>query len=359
MSLNDTGNQSSNYASNLENILGQDAAKKLLRASLHSPVHAYMFIGPAGVGKKNAALAFAASLLCDNFGCGSCPHCADAMAGIHRDLVVIEREGSQISVDAARNVVALAQRSPSVAKRQVIILCDFHLAEEAAAALLKTIEEPPESTVFIVLTEEVTPHLITVASRCVQIQFNPVAEEIIEQMLVTRGVDTQLAHEIALFSRGSLARAHLLLEDESFLPRRQIWHDIPNRLKAEGSVIAGIVDGIAASLDVLVEHLVEEGKSELAALESSAGGLSAFNRQGIEERNKRKIRRVRTDELKSGFSELIHSYYQKIDTSYESGEVDIAWQRVQLLEEASLALNRNPNEELLLTSLLFELARIN
>ena len=353
---------SGNYAPVLDAVVGQEAAKKLLKTSLLSPVHAYMFLGPAGTGKKSAALAFAASLLCDDMGCGSCAHCDDALAELHRDLVVIEREGSQISVDMARSVTALAQRSPSIAKRQVIVLCDFHLAEEAATALLKTIEEPPEGTVFVILTEEITQHLVTVASRCMQVQFNPLADDLIERILAERGADAAQAHEIALFSRGSLARAYMLLEDGSFVTRRKIWHDIPDRIRAEGAVVAGIVDDILASLDSLSEQLLEDGKQELADAAASAketGGLSAAVRQKIEDGTKRKVRRVRTDELRAGFSELIHGYYQKIGSSYAGEDIPVAWQRIQRLEEASLALGRNPNEEILLTSLLFELAYVN
>ncbi len=345
----------------LDNIVGQDTAKSILINFVEAPVHAYMFVGPAGTGKRSAAVSFAASLLCDQGGCGVCAHCRDALREIHRDLVIVERDGPQISVDTAREVVRLAQRSPSVSKRQVIILCEFHLADEAASALLKTIEEPPPGTVFIILVDEIPSHLITIASRCVQVPFGLIDEKVIGEVLIGQGVDENLARQIASFSRGKLDRASLLLSDDSFTDRMKMWSDIADKLDVAGSTVAKTVDAIFATLESLTAKVISAHAAELAALDAAAkenGERSVSGRQKIEERHKREVRRIRTDEIRAGFAELIHSYYEKIDPDFNPQSVSIATRRIEAIEKASLALNRNPNEEILLTSLLFELANM-
>ncbi len=345
----------------LDNVLGQDAAKQLLGNFIASPVHAYMFIGPPGVGKRIAARSFAAALLCDQGGCGVCAHCHDAAREIHRDMVIVERDGPQISVEAAREVVRLAQRSPSIAKRQVIILCEFHLAEAAAAALLKTIEEPPGDTVFIILTEEITPPLVTVASRCVQVQFLPIGDHAIYQILLNEGVDEQLAKQVASFAGGNLDRAHLLAGDDNFVQRMKMWADIPNRLEMMGAHLAKILDEILGTLSALSEKVTDDYAAELALLEATAkasGDKTAFNRQKIEERHKRQLRRIRTDEIRAGLAEMIRSYYGKLNPNFDPELISKVSGCIGKIEDTSVALNRNPNEEILLTSLLFELAAV-
>src|SRR6202034_977028 len=101
-----------------------------------------------GSGKRVAARAFAAAIICPNGGCGICAACQGALAGGHPDVNVVERPGPAITVDEARAITAFAQRTPTAATHQVLILADFHLVDRAAPALLKTIEEPPPSTVF-------------------------------------------------------------------------------------------------------------------------------------------------------------------------------------------------------------------
>ena len=88
-------------------------------------------------------------------------------------MVVVERAGPFITVDQAHEITRMAARSPTEGRRKVLILVDFHLAEKAVPALLKTIEEPPASAVFIVLADHVPPELVTIASRCVRFDFPP------------------------------------------------------------------------------------------------------------------------------------------------------------------------------------------
>ena len=154
-------------------MVGQPRAVAALRAAARNPVHAYLFRGPAGSGAAAAARAFAAAVLCPDGGCGHCETCRRALAGTHPDLVSVERTGASLGVDEARRLVALAQRRPYEAARQVLVVHDVHLAIRAAPALLKTVEEPPGATVFVLLADDMPPELATVASRCVEVALPP------------------------------------------------------------------------------------------------------------------------------------------------------------------------------------------
>src|SRR5206468_8111446 len=93
-------------------VPAQDEAVGQLRAAARRPVHAYLLVGPPGTGKAAAARSFAASLLCPSGGDGSCETCARVVAGVHPDVVTVERAGAAISVDEAREIVRVAARSP-------------------------------------------------------------------------------------------------------------------------------------------------------------------------------------------------------------------------------------------------------
>ena len=134
-----------------ELVIGQGSTVETLRSAAQQPVHAYLFVGPPGGGKVRAALAFAASVLCPRGGCGECDICRRALNQTHPDLLNVEREGASISVDQAREIIRLALRSPVEGARKVLILNDFHLVTNAGPTLLKIIEEPPPSTIFLVL----------------------------------------------------------------------------------------------------------------------------------------------------------------------------------------------------------------
>ncbi len=130
-------------------VVGQPRAVERLTRAADQPVHAYLFVGPAGSTKKQAARAFAALLI----GGVDDPEARDArlaLAGMHPDIREIERSGPAISAEQAREIVRLSSLAPIESDRKVLILAEFHLLRpEGAALLLKTIEEPPPSTIFI------------------------------------------------------------------------------------------------------------------------------------------------------------------------------------------------------------------
>src|SRR5207237_9189193 len=176
-----------------DQLVGQERAVVQLEAAARAPVHAHLFVGPPGSGKRAAARAFAAALLCPDGGCGTCDVCTRVLAGLHPDVVLVERSGPYITVEQAREIVRLALRSPNEGRRKVLVLTDFHLVREAAPTLLKVIEEPPESTVFVVLADHVPVELETIASRCVRIDFRAIGRDDLVETLMAAGVHRRRA----------------------------------------------------------------------------------------------------------------------------------------------------------------------
>ncbi len=353
-------------------VVGQPAAVAQLVAAAGRPVHAYLLQGPPGSGKRSAAVAFAAALLCPSGGCGVCDTCRRVVAGVHPDVVVVERAGASLDVDAARSVVARAQRRPFEADRQVVVVPDVHLADRAAPALLKTLEEPPPSTVFILLAEDMPPSLATVASRCATIVFLPLSEGTVASWLATKGIGEERAQAVAMASGGRLDRARLLAEDRAFEERRQRWRSVPQRLDGTGAAAAQVAAGLLSVTDEALGPLREQHAAERADMEARAeatGANVATPRRQLEERHRREERRWRTDELRFGLAALAGVYRDRLLASVGAGDGEgspgsvaraaeerRAVRHVRAVEECSVALDRNAQEGLLMEALMVELS---
>ena len=339
-----------------DDVVGQDAAVAALQAAARSPVHAYLFLGPPGTGKRTAVRSFAAALLCADGGCGTCEVCTRVRHGVHPDVVVHEREGARMAIDDARELARLAARSPAEGGRKVIVIPEFHLAAPIAAALLKTIEEPPESTVFVGLVETLPAEFVTIASRCVRIEFGPVPEPVLADALVREGVDGDVAAAAAAAAEGRIDRARLLARDAGFGDRRAAWQSVPDRLDGTGHTVAELADELLASLDTMVEPLAARQAEELAELDerAKAYGERGLGRKEMLERHKREQRRLRTDELRFGLATLAGVYRDRL-LHVDSRRAATALAALEAVAEANDALVRNPNETLLLQALLLRI----
>ncbi|MGH9292012.1 MAG: hypothetical protein ACRDZ6_04425 [Acidimicrobiales bacterium] len=353
----------------LDRLSDQPRAERLLRASVSAPVHAYLFLGPPGTGRREAAVAFAAALVCPEGGCGTCPACTEALAGRHPDVVIVEREGASISVGRAREVTRLSLRAPRSARRQVLILVDFHLVTGAAPALLKTIEEPPDTTVLVLIADGVPAEFVTIASRCVRVDFEPLSEEAIAAVLVREGADKAHSDAVAGVARGRLDRARLLLADAGFADRLKAWREVPTRLDGTGATVAQIAASLLEGASEPVEVLKARQADELASLAAEADAFGERQIPGhlaIEERHHREQRRVRTDELRAGLAMLAAAYHARLVAAAGSAPahatgpagrpaISVPLRAVELVGKAAEGLVRNPNELLLLESLLLRL----
>ncbi|MFQ5520086.1 MAG: DNA polymerase III subunit delta', partial [Candidatus Methylomirabilia bacterium] len=171
-----------------EAIRGHSAVSGLLRSAIDSDrvAHAYAFVGPPGIGKKLTAKAFAQALLCSSHqstssggrsspgGCGLCPACRRVEAGAHPDCHLIVPDGQQIKIEQVRELARLASLRPYEGRLKVFIVDDAErMSLVTANALLKTLEEPPDRTVIILVLSRARALPATVLSRCQVVRFTP------------------------------------------------------------------------------------------------------------------------------------------------------------------------------------------
>jgi DNA polymerase III subunit delta' len=351
-----------------DSVVGQRDIIEQLRAAATKPVHAYLLVGPAGLQQRDIVRGFAAALLCPDGGCGICDTCRRVRTGVHPDLVEVERAGANLAVDDARRVVRMAYRRPREADRQVISIADMHLARLAAPVLLKTLEEPPSSTVLVLLADSITPELVTVASRCVRLELSPVSADELADWLEASGVSAEDARRAANAAGGSPDKARLLSDDPSVEARRQLWRSGPARLDGTGSTVVRLAEELVEASASSVEPLRQRHQAELEMLAErakAAGERGVAGRREIEDRHKREERRLRTDELKAGLSELAGAYRDRAVERAREGSahaqakvMDLA-RACDLVGEAAIELIRNPNETLLLESLFIRLSALS
>ena len=348
-------------------VVSQEAAVAALRAAAVNPVHAYLFRGPPGNGGLAAAHGFAAALLCPEGGCGACATCRAALAGTDPDLHIVRRSGASVSIADLRQVVALAQRRPLHSARQVIVVLDVHLAALRAPALLKTLEEPPGDTVFILLADEILPELVTVASRCVEVAFPPVPRADLVEWLVGSGVAPDMAAVVADSSGGNPERARVMVDDPDVAARVALWTTVPDELSVAGMTAAGLTRRVLESTDRAVEPLRAAHARELESLTAAAkemGERGLPGRKEIVDQHQREERRFRTDALRAGLGVLARAYRGRVvraaSGTVAAGDHDVrsATEAVGLITETAEALPRNPNEALLVQSLFVRLAAL-
>jgi DNA polymerase-3 subunit delta' len=319
-------------------VVGQERAVAQLRAAARQPVHAYMLIAPPGTGARILARAFAAAVLCPRGGCAGCDVCRRVLAGVHPDLVEVERTGAALTVQDAHDIVRVAHRRPLEATRQVLVVGDIDLARLAAPVLLKTLEEPPGPTVFVLLAESVPPELVTVASRCVQVRLDAVADATVRAWLVGRGVAADLADDLAVAAAGNLERAELLADDAE---------------------LVAACERAVEPVRVRHQREIEQAVAEAEAL----GQRNPPGRKEMEDRQRREERRWRIDALRGGLAALAASYRDRLLVETRSAGGARHGERVSALvaavadiDHATAELVRNPNETLLVEALLVRLS---
>jgi DNA polymerase-3 subunit delta' len=195
----------------------QEAAKRLLTAALaDGPAHAYLLHGPAGTGKRTAALAFAGAVLGDE---------RRVQAGTHPDLYVIEPLGEMIRIDAIRSLRHDLHLRPYEGDRRVYLVFDAHrMNADAADALLKDLEEPPAYATIVLVADELGPLPETIRSRCQLVPFRRLSEAAVRAWVAERdpALDEQSARAAARVAGGRLDRARRLLDPAAGERRRAL-----------------------------------------------------------------------------------------------------------------------------------------
>ena len=234
-------------------ILGQDAVKRHFTAAVTSDrvSHAYMLTGEAGMGKGALASVFAAMLLCERnrlHPCGVCHACRQVRAGTHPDLIRVTHEKpNSISVDEVREqICAEAVIRPFSGKKRVFIVPEAEkMTPQAQNALLKTIEEPPEYVVILLLTESEEALLETIRSRCVKLKMRPVPEQELRRALLSGGgISEEDAALAAGFARGVPGKAMEMAKSEEFRQRCALYRKTMEQLP--GGSVSAMLEAAAA-----------------------------------------------------------------------------------------------------------------
>jgi DNA polymerase-3 subunit delta' len=266
-----------------DELVGQRPVIEALQgaAAGHGMTHAWLFTGPPGSGRSNAALALAAALQClEGTGCGACHSCHTVRTGSHADVTVIRTEKLSIGVDEVRGLVRRSALAPSGERWQVLLVEDSdRLTDQACNALLKAIEEPTPRTVWLMCAPTVEDVLPTIRSRCRLVTLTtPSTSEVADFLVRTMGVPEPLAAHAARASQGHIGRARAIAGDEATRNRRNEVVRLAARMTTLGAAMNAAT------------NLHEVAKEEAAAI---TGELDAREKAdldsayGVEERGRR------------------------------------------------------------------------
>lgn len=287
-----------------------DAAKVAVGERGDAMTHAWLITGPPGSGRSVTAMAFAASLVCHQGGCGTCIDCRNVAQGIHPDVEHVIPEGVVYTVANADQLIERAALTPTRSSWHVIVVEDVDRFQlNAVPKLLKSIEEPPPHTVWILCAPTVDDVLPTIVSRCRHIVLNtPTIEDVTEQLISRFGVERAMAAFAARAAQGHIGRARALATDEQARLKRNEILDIPTRIATVSSCyeIAGsIVSNANDEADRIIAPLEKQDEKDvrMAFGEGAEGkGFKSIDRaikremKDLEDRFKKRRRRIVADE---------------------------------------------------------------
>jgi DNA polymerase-3 subunit delta' len=342
-----------------ERVVGQERAVLLLQRAAERPSHAYLLAGPAGSGVTEAARCLAAALVCPEGGCGSCEACRRALSGRHPDVVEVEPAGTFVVVDQVEEMIREAFTSPFEAPHKVIVLSEAdRMNEPAANKLLKSLEEPPERTHFLLLSDAPDELLPTVRSRCQRIDFAALPDAVVQAVLEQDGVDPAAAARTARLAAGRLDRARRLSGE--WAPLRQTVLEAASSLDGTGAAAARAAERMGEAVAAALQALETAQRREEKALEAELGEagyperVAKRLRRDMEQRHQRAARRARTDAVEEAVTAL-ETRYRDLLLSGSDGDACLRALDACRSARAVLANRTAVNEALLLEQLLLRL----
>jgi DNA polymerase-3 subunit delta' len=288
--------------------------------------HAWLFTGPPGAGRNQAARAFAAALQCvspdralgGSPGCGFCDGCHTALIGTHADVTTVAAVGTQILADDMRDTVRKSFTSPANGRWQVILVEDAErLNEKSANAVLKAVEEPAPRTVWLLCAPSIEDVLPTIRSRCRHLNLSTPSVAAIADMLVRReGIEPDVAAAAARATQGHVDRARRLATDPAARERRAAVLRLPLRVDEIGSALKAaqeLVDAATEDAKQLAEETDAKETEEMkAALGAAQGGRMPRGTAGVmkdlEDKQKRRRTRTQRDSLDLALTDLTAFY---------------------------------------------------
>jgi DNA polymerase III subunit delta' len=298
----------------------QSEAKRLLGAALaEGPAHAYLLHGPPGVGKRRAALAFAASLLGEE---------TRVAHGTHPDLYLLEPLGEMIRIDEIRRLRHDLHMRPYEAQHRVYVITGAHLLnEDAADALLKDLEEPPSYAVILLVADELGPLPATIRSRCQLVPFRRLSERSLRDYVAERapGLDEAQQIAVARVAAGRLDRADRLLDPEATTRRDEL-------LRVARAPYADAEFEPADAAATLLESARARGVKAREHAEAELEGVELTARDA-EQRTRRAQRGAEREELLASLEELASWYRDLVVVAAGAESAVIHADRVELLRE--------------------------
>jgi DNA polymerase-3 subunit delta' len=337
-----------------------DATKVAMGERGDAMTHAWLITGPPGSGRSTLALAFAASLVCANGGCGECIDCRNVAAGVHPDVEHIVPEGINYKVDATRNLIERASLLPTRSPWHVIVVEDVdRFRIDAASTLLKSLEEPPPATVWLLCAPTVDDVFPTIRSRCRHVALTSPTFTAISQQLTSRfGIDPAMAAWATRAAQGHIGRARALATDENVRLRRKQILDIPTNLRVVSSCFDQankIVASANADADAIVTPLDQDDDQDIRTAfgEGAEGkGLKTVERQmksalkDLDDRAKSRRRRVLSDQYDRVLLDLT-GYYRDVLVIQSGADVELvneelreSIERVASVDDESATLRR-------------------
>ena len=245
-------------------IVGHEQIKEHLQTAIRDgkPFHAYIFQGEVGVGKETMAKTFAAGLQCQGMEdgpCTECVSCRQAESGNQPDIIWVTREKLSLGVGEIREQLCNTMEiRPFSSPYKVYIVPEAEkMTEEAQNALLKTIEEPPEYGVVILLTSNINELLPTIQSRCLTLEFCPLSTATVEEFLKSQcQVPDYLAKASAAFAQGNLGKAMRYAKSEDFIQRKDmILSLLRNVDRMDISEMLSVVKDLGARKDEVRDYI--------------------------------------------------------------------------------------------------------
>lgn len=331
-------------------LLGQPEAVGQLRQAVATKddglQHAWLLTGPPGSGRSNAAMAFAAALLCDSAGCGDCKSCRMVQSGSHPDVSVLATEKVIISIEEIRSLVASSHFGGSISKYQIMIIEDAdRMTERSSNVLLKALEEPPAGTIWLLCAPSEADMLPTIRSRVRRVALKQPSTKTVADLLVARdGIEPKLALQVAAEAQGHIGMALRLATSSDARARRK-----------ETLVAALQIDSIPKAM-ATAERWLELAKKDADALTSERDDQERANLlatlgipeggtvppalradiKALEEAQKRRATRSLRDGIDRILVDLMSLYRDVMTLQLDAGtELVNEDLRVQLTEVAS------------------------
>jgi DNA polymerase-3 subunit delta' len=322
-----------------DQLIDQDQVTKALKEAVlasgnqsnkgQQMTHAWLFTGPAGSGRSNAAVAFAAALVCPAGGCNKCAECLSVTAGSHADVELIRTEGLSIKVDEIRDLINRASWAPSVSNYRVVVIEDAdRLTESAANALLKVIEEPGLRTVWLLCAPTLTDVLPTIRSRCRHLSLHTPSVKAVAKLLIERDqISKELAEFAARTSQGHIGIAKHLATNQQSRDNRLATLKIPFTIKSIATAYKAaelLVNSAKAQAEADAENRDE---AELANLKQAWGSTGSKMASGgakaikeLEKEQKTRSTRMVRDYLDRALLDLATLYRDVL--LVQSGSID-------------------------------------